>query len=56
MITQLTLTALADSPVDRAHIRLSVTPAGAPDQTALVDFHGSTPQAVATPKTDVEAD
>jgi hypothetical protein len=52
----LTLTALADSPVDPAHIRLAVTPAGATDRTALVGYHGSTPQTVATPKTEVEAD
>jgi hypothetical protein len=34
LITQLTLTALADSPVDRAHLRLTVTPAESVDPVA----------------------
>lgn len=55
-IAQLTLTSLADSPVDRAHIRLAVTPAVAPASAALVDHSGGAPQSIPIPKTDVEAD
>lgn len=54
LIAQLTLTCLADSPVDRPYIRLAVTPAGVPDITALVDYHGSTPQTAQTPKSGAD--
>ena len=42
LITQSTLTSLADSPVDRAHIRLAVTTAAPPDSAAPTIYHGTT--------------